>query len=126
MYSLIKQVFIVLLSLSESLATKCLSLDDEPSIVRPTLIDLNPVELKCYLLMSSIDNCTGSCNVLSPEIRVPKDISVKAFNLITNKNETKKWENMFHVIVNANSVVQHVIQIKNGLIKHVNVNVQLS
>ena len=76
--------------------------------------------------MSSIDNCTGSCNVLSPEIRVPKDISVKAFNLITNKNETKKWENMFHVIVNANSVVQHVIQIKNGLIKHVNVNVQLS
>ena len=83
-------MFIVLLSLSESLATKCLSLGDEPCIVRHTLIDLNPVELKCYLLIISIDNCTGSCNVLSPEIRVPKDISVKAFNLITNKNETKK------------------------------------
>ena len=38
MFSLIKQVFIVLLSNSKSLATKCLSLND--------LIDLNPVELK--------------------------------------------------------------------------------
>ena len=46
MFSLIKQVFIVLLSNSKSLATKCLSLNDEPCMVRPTFIDLNPVELK--------------------------------------------------------------------------------
>ena len=32
---------------------------------------------------------------------------------------------MFHVIANANSIVQHVIQDKNGLIKHVNVNVKI-
>ena len=31
----------------------------------------------------------------------------------------------FRVIVNANSVVQYVIQIKNGIIKHVNVNVRI-
>ena len=49
MFSLIKQVFIVLLSFSSSLArlakirTKCLSLNDEPCMVRHTLIDLNPV-----------------------------------------------------------------------------------
>ena len=44
MLSLIKQVFIVLLSFSSSLArdqTKCLFLNDEPCTVRPTLIDLN-------------------------------------------------------------------------------------
>ena len=29
------------------------------------------------------------------------------------------------MILNANSVVQHVIQIKNGIIKHVNVNVRI-
>ena len=31
---------------------------------------------------------------------------------------------MFHVIGNASSIVQHVIQYKNGMIKHVNVNVK--
>ena len=29
------------------------------------------------------------------------------------------------MIVNVNSIVQHVIQIKNGIIKHVNVNVKI-
>ena len=32
---------------------------------------------------------------------------------------------MFHVIANANSIVQHVIEIKKGIIKHVNVNVNI-
>ena len=42
MFKLIKQVFIVLLSFIESLArdqTKCLFLNEEPCMVRPTLID---------------------------------------------------------------------------------------
>ena len=61
-------------------------------MVRPTLIDLNPVELKYYPFMISLDKCTGSCNVLSPKICIPKetkDINVKAFNMITNKNKDK-------------------------------------
>ena len=45
MFSLIKQVFIVLLSFIEYLATKCLFLNDELCMIRPTLIDLNPAEL---------------------------------------------------------------------------------
>ena len=36
MFSVIKQVFIILLSFSSSLATKCVSLNDEPCIVRST------------------------------------------------------------------------------------------
>ena len=35
------------------------------------------------------------------------------------------WQNMFSVTVKANSIVQHVIQIRNGIIKHVNVNVEI-
>ena len=69
-------LFIVLLNFSSSLArdrTKCLSLNGEPCMVRPNLIDLNPGELKYYPLVISLNKCTGSCNVLSPKIRVPKE-----------------------------------------------------
>ena len=88
-------LFIVLLRFSESLArnrTKRLFLNDESCMVRPTLIDINPVELKCYPLMISLNKCTGSCYVLSPKICVPKEIkniNVKAFNMITNKDKAK-------------------------------------
>ena len=42
--------------------------------------------------MISLNKCTGSCNVLSPKMCVPKetkDINVKAFNMIANKDEAK-------------------------------------
>ena len=68
MINFTKLVFIVLLSFNISLATKCLSLKDEPCMVRPTLIDLNPVELKYYPFTISLDTCSGSCNVLSPKM----------------------------------------------------------
>ena len=57
MFSLIKQVFIVLLSFSESLAhdlTKYLFLNDGPCMVRSTLIDLFPVELEYFSFMISL------------------------------------------------------------------------
>ena len=57
MFSLIKQVFIVLLSFSSSLATKCVSLNDKSCMIRPTLITLNPVKLKNYPFMISLDKC---------------------------------------------------------------------
>ena len=74
------------------LATKYLFLNDEPCMVRPTLIDLNPVELKYYPSLISLNKCTRSCNVLSAKLCVPKEtkvINFKAFNMITNKNEAK-------------------------------------
>ena len=78
--------------------------------------------------MISLNKYTESCNFVSPKICVPKetkDINVKAFNMITNKNEAKARQNLSHVIVNVNSVVQYVIQIKNRMIKHVSVNVKI-
>ena len=95
MFRLIKQVFIVLLSFSSSVApsqTKCLFLNDEPCMVRPTVIDWNPAELKHDPFIISLINCSGSCNILSPKRCVPKetkDINVKTFNMIRNKNEAK-------------------------------------
>ena len=59
MFSLIKQVFILLLSFSSFLVrdrTKFVSLNHELYVIRPTLINLNPVDLKYYPFMISLDN----------------------------------------------------------------------
>ena len=37
----------------------------------------------------------------------------------------RQWQNIFHMIVKANSIVQYLIQIKNKIIKHVSVNICL-
>ena len=37
----------------------------------------------------------------------------------------RQWQNIFHMILKANSIVQYLIQIKKRIIKHVNVNVCL-
>ena len=90
-------MFIVLLSFSNSLAcvakisdqTKCVSSNDELYMIRPTFIDLNPVELKYCPFMVNLDKCNGSINVLSPKICVPKeakDINITVFNMIANNN----------------------------------------
>ena len=110
-------MFIALLYFSRSLAPRCVSLNNEPCMIRPTLIDLNPAEVNYYSFMVSIDKCRGSCNAaydLSTKICASsktKDINVEMFNLTTRINEAK-----------SNSIVQHVIQIKNGIMKHVNMS----
>ena len=64
-------------------------------MVRPTIIDLNPVELKYYPFMISFDNCSRSCNSfndLSSKICVlskTEDINRKVFNMVINRNEAK-------------------------------------
>ena len=70
-----------------------MSLNDEPCMVSPTLIDLNTIELRYYPFMISLDKCSGSCNVLSPKICVqmkPKNINDKAFNTIAKKKKKMK------------------------------------
>ena len=65
-------------------------------MVRPTLADFNPIELKYYLFLISLNKCNESYNVLSPKTCVSKktkDINVKVFNLITNKKEAKTMTN---------------------------------
>ena len=50
------------------------SLNNQPWMIRPALIDLNPVKLNYYPFMSRLDKCNGSCNVaddLSTKIYLP-------------------------------------------------------
>ena len=78
--------------------------------------------------MITLDQFSGSCNALSPKICVPKkakDVNVKVFDFIANKNEAKAMTKIFHAIANASSIVQLVIQIKNRVMKYVNVSVKI-
>ena len=79
-------------------------------MVRPTLTNMYPVEIRYYPLMISLNKCAGSSNVLFPEICFPKatkDINVKAFNMTTNKNEAK-------------AMTEHI-----SCVEHLNVNVEI-
>ena len=95
MFKLTKHAFIALLSFSETLATKCIPLSKETCKIRPTLINLNPLELKYYPLMISLEKCSGSCNSVNDLYRgiyvfyIKRNINVKVFNMMTNKNEAK-------------------------------------
>ena len=44
---------------------KCLFLNYELCMVRPTLINMDPNKLKYYPCTISLNKCIGSCNVLS-------------------------------------------------------------
>ena len=64
------------------------------------------------------------------QCRIPKNIlkyniNVIVFNMWEIKIKLKQWQNIFHAIANANSMAQHVIQMKNGVIKHVNLHVKV-
>ena len=129
MFSLIKPVSNELLSFSIYLArerTTFLFLNDEPYLVRPTLIDLNPAEPKYYLFMISLNKCTGNCNVLSPKVSVAKetkDTNVKVFNMVTNKNQSQTMTKQTSCDCKCKSIVQHVIQTKIGIAEYPSVNV---
>ena len=79
------------------LATKCVSLNKEPHLTMPTLINLNLIELNYYPFIVSPDKCNASCNVVDGlyiKICLPletKDINVKVFNMITKIKKLKHW-----------------------------------
>ena len=64
-------------------------------MIRPTLIDLNPIKLNYYSFMISIDKCSGSCNDVDDlstkrcASSETKDVNVTVFNMITKINEIK-------------------------------------
>ena len=64
-------------------------------MMKPFLIDLNPIEFKYYLFTITLDKCNRSCNSvndLSRRVYVPsktKDVDVKVFDMKTDRNEEK-------------------------------------
>ena len=70
-------------------------MNNQPCMVRPTLIDLNSDELYYYPFIVSMDKYDGSCNTAEdPFCRICapnkiENVNLKAFNMITGKNESK-------------------------------------
>ena len=99
MFWFIKQMFTTLMSFSGTLVTKCMPLNNEPCMIRPTVFALSLVELNRYPFMISLDKCNGSCNAVDDlfikicVLGEIKDVHVKVFNLITNWNEAKRLIN---------------------------------
>ena len=85
------------LTFSESLATKCMFLNNEKCMIRLSSIDLNPVELNYYSFMIGIDKCNGKYNAvddLSTKICFPneaEDLNVKRFTMIARIKEAKTF-----------------------------------
>ena len=72
--------------------------------------------------MVSLDRFDGSCNNAVDDLSVfiprkTKSVYDKVFNMTTRINEAKTF-------VNANSIVQYRIHIKNETMKHANANVK--
>ena len=101
MFGFIKKMFIVLLTgvVDVPNQTKCVSLSNQPCMIKPTLIYLNFNEYKqgfCYYLFTvNLDRYNGSCNTcnnISVKLCVPnktEDVNLNVFNLITRTNESK-------------------------------------
>ena len=64
----IKQTFIVLvlvlLGFGGSLTTKCVSINNQPCMVRPKFVDLSPDELYYFLSIISLDRFYESCHTV--------------------------------------------------------------
>ena len=94
MFRAIKQVFTALLRFSSTLATKCMSLNNQPCITRPTLIDLNTDECN-QGLRHQFNRFDGSCKTLDdPSGRTcvsdrTEHENLNVYNLIAIKNESK-------------------------------------
>ena len=61
-------------------------------MIKTSLIDLSPVGLKYYSFMISLAKCSGSWNVWTSIISVPRETkygNLQAFKMKTNKNESK-------------------------------------
>ena len=65
MFRLIKQVFVVLLRFIGCLATKFMPLNNEPSMIRPTFIDLNLVELNFHPFTTMLNKYNQICNAIN-------------------------------------------------------------
>ena len=67
-------------------------MNNQPCMVKSTLIDLNHDEIHYYLFIISMNRCNGSCNTvddplggISPPDKM-EDVNLKVFNMIKGIN----------------------------------------
>ena len=92
MFSFIKKVFVVAMSFFNYNSLKCVSMNNQECKVRLKIINIYSNETLFYPYSVKISKCSGSCNNINDpyaKLCVPdvvKNMSVKAFNLISKTN----------------------------------------
>lgn len=111
----IRQMFIVMVQLcfGRSLGINCLSMNNPPWMIRPTLFVLSPDELHWYSFMFSIKRCNGSCNTIY-------EIQSKGY-----MDQRHLW-NISYVSVEAKLIVGNVTCDKNQKMIRVSLSVKKS
>ena len=77
-------------------ALECVSVVNEKCMARPKIINTNANEPVFYPLSIKVNKCSGDCNTINDpmaKLCVPdivKDMNIKAFNMLSRINETKK------------------------------------
>ena len=72
-------------------------MNNQPCMVRPTLIVFNPDKLPYYPFIVSLGRCNKSCNTVEDpfgRIYVPskiEDLNLKVFNILKGMNESKSF-----------------------------------
>ena len=69
MFRLIRQVFFVLFTFIWSLAAKLASLSNDPFMIKPSLIDLNPVFVNYYGFIFGLDKYSRSLTLFKTYIQ---------------------------------------------------------
>ena len=94
--------------------TKCVTLSNQKCLTQPTLINLHPneysQEFHYYPVVPKLDRRVGSCNTLND---LPNNVCVP-----------NKAEDLNHINVNVNLMVESVIQIKNGIMINTDASVK--
>ena len=87
----LKSLFIVILDSGRSLTSrniKCISLNNEPCLAKPKVINLNPDELHYSTFMIDLNKCGKNCNTLdyAPNrlcvTNTREDVDVKIFKIM--------------------------------------------
>ena len=106
MFRIIKQVLIALLNFGGSLASKCVSLDNNFS-------NFNPVELNFYPFMISLDKCSWCCNSVNNlsktcAFRVKQKTQMMTF--IPFLHKCTHLENFFHHMKKLNQNIKFTLK----------------
>ena len=134
MFKIIKKMLIRLLTSIVNAYIKCFSLSNQKCIIQPTLINLHPNEYSqkfhYYPSMVKLDICAGNCytlNDLSNKQCFPnktEDLDLRLISMITGINEQKQLKSIYHANVIVDLMKENVIQINDGIMIGVDVNVK--
>ena len=98
MFSFVKKVFVLrltVLSSSITSALNCVSMNNQECKVRPKIADINSNNPMFYRFSIKVNTCSGICNNINDpyaKICVPdtvEDLNVRVFNLISRNSETR-------------------------------------